>query len=56
MSLFHRAAPALWNSLSLSVRQAKEIDSVKCLVKTSFFLRLFFYKILTTILTSLDYQ
>ena len=44
------AAPALWNSLSLPVRQAKEIDSFKCVVKA------LFYKIWTTILTLLDYQ
>ena len=50
---FMVAAPALWNSLPLPVRQAKEIDSFKCVVKTSFFLRLFF---ITTILTSLEYQ
>ena len=34
---FMVAAPALWNSLPLPVRQAKEIDSFKCVVKTSFF-------------------
>ena len=35
---FMVAAPALWNSLPLSVRQAKDIDSFKRLVKTYLFL------------------
>ena len=35
------AAPALWNSLPLSVRQAKDNDSFKRLAKTYLFSKAF---------------